>query len=147
MGVIQNYHPTAGSDHSRRRESLGELFKDLSTDMSALVHQEVRLAQVEMVEKGKKAGLGIGMFGGAGVIGFIALETVAASAIALLATTMKVWIAALIVAGICVAIATVLALVGKEKVSEAAPPVPEQTAETLKEDLEWAKTQLQSGRK
>lgn len=67
--------------------------------------------------------------------------------IALLATAMKVWIAALIVTGAYVAIAGILALIGKQRVSEATPPVPEQTTETLKEDVQWAKTQLPSGRK
>jgi hypothetical protein len=67
--------------------------------------------------------------------------------IALLSTTMRVWIAALIVTVLYALIAGGLALVGKNQVAEAVPPVPEQTTETLKEDAQWAKTQLPSGRK
>ena len=100
-----------------------------------------------MTEKGKKAGLGVGMFGGAGIVSFLALQALTACLIALLATTMKVWIAALVITAAYAAIAGALTLVGKRKVSEAIPPVPEQTSETLKEDVQWAKTQLPSGKK
>jgi hypothetical protein len=58
---------------------------------------------------------------------------------------MDVWLAALIMTAVYAALAGVLALVGKKRVSEATPPVPEQTVETVKEDVEWAKTQLPSG--
>jgi uncharacterized membrane protein YqjE len=126
---------------------MGELFKELSGDLSTLVRQELRLAQVELTEKGKKAGRGAGMFGGAGIVSFLALQALTACVIALLSTGMKVWLAALIVTVVYAVIAGVLALTGKNKVSEAAPPVPEQTTETLKEDVQWAKTRLPSGRR
>ena len=134
-------------DHSRRDESMGELFKELSGDLSTLVRQELRLAQAEMTEKGKKAGLGVGMFGGAGIVSFLALQAMTACLIALLSTAMKVWIAALIITVVYGAIAGILALTGKRKVSEATPPVPEQTTDTVKEDMQWAKTQLPFGKK
>jgi uncharacterized membrane protein YqjE len=134
-------------DRSRRDESMGELFKELSDDLSTLVRQELRLAQAEMTEKGKKAGLGVGMFGGAGLVGFLALQGLTACLIALLATGMKVWVAALIITVVYAIVAGVLALMGKRKVSEATPVAPEQTTETLKEDVQWAKTQLPSGKK
>ena len=126
---------------------MGELFKQLSEDLSNLVRQELRLAQAEMAEKGKKAGIGIGMFGGAGLVSFLALQTLTACLVALLATAMDVWTAALIITVVYAAVAAALGLRGKKQVSEATPPVPEQTAETLKEDVQWAKTQLPSGRK
>ena len=126
---------------------MGELFKQLSEDLSNLVRQELRLAQAEMAEKGKKAGSGIGMFGGAGLVSFLALQTLTAFLVALLATAMDVWIAALIITVVYAAVAAALGLRGKKQVSEATPPVPEQTAETLKEDVQWAKTQLPSGKK
>ncbi|MFL5861265.1 MAG: phage holin family protein [Solirubrobacteraceae bacterium] len=132
---------------SPREESMGALFKELSDDLSTLVRQELRLAQAEMTEKGKKAGVGIGMFGGAGLITFLALQTLTACLVALLATAMDVWIAALIITAVYAAGAGVLALTGKKQVSEATPPVPEQTTETLKEDVQWAKTQLPSGKR
>ena len=132
---------------SLREQSMGELFKQLSDDLSKLVRQELKLAQAEMTEKGKRAGIGAGMFGGAGLVGFVALLTLTACVIAALAEAMDVWLAALIVTVIYAAGAGVLALGGKRKVSEATPPVPEQTVETVKEDVQWAKTQLPSGKK
>jgi uncharacterized membrane protein YqjE len=134
-------------DRGLRDESMGQLFKQLSDELATLVRQELRLAQAEMTEKGKKAGIGIGMFGGAGVVSFLALQALTACLVALLATAMDVWIAALIITVVYAAVAGVLGVSGKNQVSEATPPVPEQTAETLKEDVQWAKTQLPSGRK
>ena len=123
---------------------MGELFKQLSSDLSTLVRQELRLAQAEMTEKGKRAGLGAGMFGGAGVFGLVALGTFSAVLIAALAKAMDVWLAALIVTVIWAAVAGALALRGRQRVAQATPPVPEQTVETIKEDAQWARTQLKS---
>jgi hypothetical protein len=128
-----------------REQPMGELFKQLSDDLSTLVRQELQLAQAEIAEKGKKAGVGVGMFGGAGLAALLALGAFTACLIAALATGMEVWIAALIVTVLYGATAGVLALNGKSRVSEAMPPVPEQTVETVKEDAQWAKTQLPSG--
>jgi hypothetical protein len=128
-----------------REQPMGELFKTLSSDLSTLVRQELRLAQAEMTEKGRKAGIGIGMFGGAGLVGLLALGALTACAIAALATAMEVWLAALIVAAAYGALAGVLALAGRNRVAEATPAVPEQTLETAKEDVQWARTQLSSG--
>jgi nitrate/nitrite transporter NarK len=85
------------------------------------------------------------MFGGAGLLGFVALLTLTACVIAALAKAMDVWLAALIVTAVYAVGAGALALVARRKVSEATPPVPEQTVETVKEDVQWAKTQLPSG--
>jgi len=145
MATGQTPPPTAPRD--LREESMGALFAQLSDDLSTLMRQELRLAQAEMAEKGKKAGVGIGMFGGAGIVTFLALQAVTACLIALLATAMDVWVAALIITVIYAAGAGVLALTGKKQVSEATPPVPEQTVDTLKEDVQWAKTQLPSGKR
>jgi uncharacterized membrane protein YqjE len=134
-------------DPRLREQSMGELFKQLSDDMSRLVRQELRLAQAEMTEKGKKAGIGVGMFGAAGLVGMVAFLTLTACFVAALATGMDVWLAALIVTVVYAAVAGVLALIAKQRVSEATPPVPEQTVETLKEDVQWAKTQMPSGSK
>jgi len=127
-----------------REQPMGELFKQLSDDLSTLVRQELKLAQVEMTEKGKKAGIGIGMFGGAGIVALLALGTLTACLVGALATGMDVWLAALIVTVMYGAVAGALALVGKNRVTEATPPVPEQTVESVKEDVQWAKTQLPS---
>jgi len=132
-------------DGQLREQPMGELFKQLSNDLSTLVRQELKLAQAEMTEKGKSAGLGVGLFGAAGVVGLLALGALTALLIAALATGMDVWLAALIVTVVYGAIAGVLALIGKSRVTEAVPPVPEQTVETVKEDVQWAKSQLPSG--
>jgi hypothetical protein len=132
------------SDLRPREQSMGELFKQLSNDLSALVRQELRLAQAEMAQKGKRAGVGAGMLGGGGFLALLAAGALTACVIAALATVMATWLAALIVTVVYAAGAAVLALVGKQRVAEAAPPVPEQTAESVKEDVQWAKTQLPS---
>jgi nitrate/nitrite transporter NarK len=105
----------------------------------------VDLAKTELGEKAQTAGKGAGLFGGATLFGGTAFLALAACLVALLATALDVWLAALIVAVVYAAIAGVLALMGKKKVQEATPPVPEQTVETLKEDVEWAKTRRPSG--
>jgi uncharacterized membrane protein YqjE len=127
-----------------REQPMGELVKELSGDLSALMRQELKLAQAEMTEKGKKAGVGLGMLGGAGVIGLLALGAFTAFLIAALSTGMETWTAALIVTVLYAALAGVLALKGRDRVADATPPVPEQTIETVKEDAQWAKTQLSS---
>jgi uncharacterized membrane protein YqjE len=130
-----------------REQSVGELFRQLSDDTSKLVRQELKLAQAEMTEKGKKAGKGVGIFGAAAIIGLLALLTFTACMVAALATGMPVWLAALIVTVVYAIAAGGLALIGKQRISEATPPLPEQTVETVKEDVQWAKTQLPSARK
>ena len=139
----------SGNDPDPRlqEQSMGELFKQLSEDLSVLVRQELRLAQVEMTEKGKRAGMGAGIFGGAGLIGVMALATLTACFVAALSKAMDVWLAALIVTVIYAAVAGLLALQGRERIQQATPPVPEQTVETVKEDVQWAKTQLPSGKR
>jgi len=138
---------TGENPNELREQPMGELFKQLSNDLSTLVRQELKLAQVEMTEKGKQAGIGFGMFGAAGMVGLLALLTLTTCLIAALAEGMDVWLAALIVTVVYGALAGGLALIGKNRVSEATPPVPEQTIDTVKEDVQWAKTQLPSGSK
>ena len=134
-------------DPRLREQSMGELFKHLSDDLSTLVRQELRLAQAEMTQKGKQAGVGAGMFGGAGLMGVMALGTLSACLIAALSEALHVWLAALIVTVVYAAVAGILALQGKDRIQKATPPVPEQTVETVKEDVQWAKTQMPSGSK
>ena len=136
--------PAADNGGRLEDRPLPELMKTLADQTTTLVRQEIDLAKAEFSEKGKKAGQGAGMFGGAGVIGFLALAALTAGAILALATAVPDWLAAVIVGVVYGAIAGVLALQGKNKVQEAGPPVPEQTVETVKEDVEWAKTQKQS---
>ena len=137
---------SAVHEPDQRDKSIGELLKQLSTDTSTLVKQEMALARAEIAEQGKKAGLGAGLFGGAGAIGLVTLGALAATLILLLDKAMDAWLAALIVTILFGAIAGVLALMGKNKIQDATPPAP-QTVETVKEDVEWAKTQTPSGRR
>jgi MFS family permease len=126
--------------------SLAELVKQLSEQTSRLARQEVELAKSELTVKGKRAGIGAGMFGGAGAVGFYAIGALIAAAILGLATAVDGWLAALIVAVVLGAVAGVLALQGKAKVQQAVPPVPEQASESVKEDVQWAKTRAQAAR-
>jgi MFS family permease len=132
---------TAASD-----ASIGELVKQLSEQSSRLARQEVELAKAELAIKGKQAGVGAGMFGGAGVFGFYGFGALVAAAVLGLATAVAAWLAAVIVAAVLGAVAGILALQGKSKVAQATPPVPEQATESVKEDVQWAKTRAQQGR-
>ena len=127
-----------------RHQSTAELLKQLSTETTTLVRQELELAKAEMAEKGKEAGKGIGMFGAAGILGLLALGAFTAFAIAVLDTAMETWLAALIVTVVYAAIAGVLALTGKGRLKNAGPPVPEQTQDNVKEDVRWVKTRARS---
>jgi uncharacterized membrane protein YqjE len=130
-----------------REHRTGELLKELSDHTTTLVRKEIELAKAELGEKGKKAGQGAGMFGGAGLFGVFAFGALTTGIIAALDSAMELWLAALIVAVVYGAIAAVLALQGRNKVQDAGPPVPEQATESVKEDVQWAKTQARSGRR
>ena len=135
---------SAQSSDDLRDRPIGDLLRELSNQTTTLVKQELDLAKAEMREKGKKAGVGIGMWGAAGVVGLLALGALTAFLILVLDEVMPDWLAALIVAAVYGAIAGVLYLQGRERVEEAGSPVPEQTVETLKEDVQWAKDQTKS---
>lgn len=130
-----------------RDASFGELFKKLSDETSTLIRQEMALARAELQEKGRTAGKGAGLFGGAGVVGLLAAGALTAAIILVLATFLPAWVAALIVAVVYGAVAAVLGMRGKEQIQRATPPVPEQTVETTKEDVAWAKTRARSATK
>ncbi len=125
---------------------VGELLKELSEQTSTLVRQEFELARLELTQKGKRAGIGAGMFGGAGALGFYALGALTAAAILALATAMAGWLAALIVAAAYGVVAGVLALMGKTKVQQATPPVPQQATESMKEDVQWTKARARQAK-
>ncbi len=135
----------ATSQDDLRDRPIGELLKQLSQETTTLVKQELDLAKAEMAQKGKQAGVGAGFLGGGAVFVLGAFGALTACLIALLATALDhVWLSALVVAAVYGAIAGLLALQGRDKLQEATPPAPEQTVETLKEDVEWAKTQTRS---
>lgn len=116
--------------------STGELVSRLSQDLSQLVRDELRLAQVEVSGKAKKAGLGAGMFGAAGVLVLYGVGVLIATAIIALALVLPTWLAALVVGLVVLAGAGVAALMGKKRVTEAAPLVPERAVEGVKQDVD-----------
>ena len=119
--------------------SPGELASEVAKDMSTLVRQEIALAKVEMRQEAKTAGTAFGAFGGAGFAGYFVLVFLSLALMWLLGTWMALGWSALIVAGVWAVIAGVLALVGRRKL-KAFNPKPERTIETVKEDVQWAKT-------
>jgi tetrahydromethanopterin S-methyltransferase subunit C len=126
----------------------GELVKELADEVSGLVKAELELARAELTEKGKRAGIGIGELGAAGLVGLYALGALTACFIAALAALgAPVWAAALIVAIVYAVIALVLYLVGRQQLQRGLPPTPERTQQTIKEDIEWAKTRTPSREK
>jgi len=127
--------------------SMGELLRDLSEQTSRLFRQEVELAKAELSEKARRAGTGAGYFGGGGLLGVTAFGAFTAAVIGALDTGMHFWLAALIVAVVYALCAAVLVMAGRKQLKEAGPMVPEQAIETSKEDVRWAKTQAQSGRR
>ena len=135
-----------GGAEDLRDRSLGELLRQLSEQTTRLVHQEMELAKAELQQKGRQAGAGAGMFGGAGALGLAALGALTACFILALDAVMPAWLAALIVAVVYGIIAFVLVKQGQARVKQAIPPVPTQTIETVKEDVEWARTQMRSDR-
>lgn len=139
--MAETVHGSEASDRSAQ-----ELVKQLADQTTALVRQEVELAKAELSEKGKRAGVGVGMFGGAGVAGLYALGALTAAIILALATALDGWLAALIVAVVYGAIAGVLALQGRRKVRQATPATPERTVETVKDDVEVVKQRAKAAR-
>ena len=129
----------AGIRDDLHEASLGEVAKQLTQDMSTLVRQEVALAKAELSQKGKELGMGGALVGGAAVAGWMGLLSLTLCLVFLLALAMPTWVAALIVALVWAAVAAVLALRGRDRIRAGTPPVPEQTIESVKEDVQWLK--------
>jgi MFS family permease len=138
--------PEHNGSSDLREQPIGELIKQLSQETSTLVRQEVELARAEMREKARVAKAGGGMFAGAGLLGLLAAGALTAFLIAALAEAMDVWLAALIVAVIYAVVAGLLARTGKSRIDQAMPAVPRQAQDTIKEDVEWARTRARSAR-
>ena len=115
--------------------SLGTLVSQLSSQIPALIRSEIRLAQAEVTEKGKRAGIGLGMFSAAGLLAFFGVGFLLTTVALLLALVVPGWVATLIVTVVLLAAAGVAAMLGKKKVTEAAPPTPDRTIESVKEDI------------
>lgn len=115
--------------------TIGALVHDLTQQVPQLVRSEIRLAQAEVAQKGKRLGVGLGMFSAGGLLAFFALGTAVTTAILLLDLVLPAWAAALIVTVVLLTLAAGAALLGKSKVAEAAPPVPEKAIAGTKQDL------------
>jgi len=129
----------AGDPTTRTDASPGELASEVAKDVSMLVRQEIALAKVELQQEAKTAGVAAGAFGGAGFAGYFVLFFLSLAAVYALDSVMPAGWAALIVAAVWAVVAGVLALLGKRKMNQFTPK-PERTIETVKEDVQWAKT-------
>ena len=125
------------------QEPVGDLVQRASQQLSELVRDEMRLAQAEMTQKGKRFGTGGGLFGGAGLVGVLTLQALVATVIAALSLSLDVWLAALIVTGVLAAVTALMAVLGKQQISKAAPPKPEQTMDSVKADMTEIKEKAQ----
>ena len=166
MGPVATSSSDSRTGETAHDQSIGELVKQLAEETTTLVRQELdlaraeaaragqtvvalakqelELAKAEMAEKGRKAGPGIGMVGAAGAVALLAGGALTAFLILSLDGVMPNWLAALVVAAVYSAIAAGLYFAGKERVQQAGSVVPEKTIDTIKEDVEWAKTQIGS---
>ncbi|MFI1562617.1 phage holin family protein [Streptomyces sp. NPDC020490] len=127
--------PRGGEPDGSGAEPVSELVQRASHQLTELVRGELRLAQAEMKEKGKRYGKGGGLFGGAGVVGFLTLQALVATAVAALAVPLPVWGAALIVTAVLGLITGLMALSGRKQIREGAPPAPEQAIAGVKSDM------------
>ena len=125
--------------NTQNDQQIGDLVKQLSEQTSTLVRKELQLAQIELKEKGKRAGIGAGLFGGAGVVVLYGVGALVAAVILLLATALAAWLSALIVAVVLLAGAGIAALMGKKQVQQAVPPQPEQAIQSTKRDVDHVK--------
>jgi hypothetical protein len=138
-------HSTTGASRAAtpppdsKTASTGELIGQLSDQLTRLVRDEVRLAQAEVTQKAKKLGLGIGLFGGAGVVAILGVGALVTAAILALALVLPGWLAGLIVAVALFLVAGVLALLGRKDVQQAAPPLPTDTLASVRADIDAVK--------
>ncbi|MFE5908947.1 phage holin family protein [Streptomyces wedmorensis] len=126
---------TVGRHPDPTEEPVGDLVSRASRQISELVREEIRLAQAEMTRKGRRLGVGGGLFGGAGLVGFLAAQALVGGLIAALALLLPVWASALVIAALLAAVAAVTAVAGKKQIARAGAPVPEQTIDSVKADM------------
>jgi len=135
---------SAPTSPDKAKASTADLVKDLSREVSTLVREEIALAKAELMQKGREAAAGAGMLLGAVVVGLAAVGGLTACLILILDAWMPSWLAAFLVTAAYVAVTATLAVYGKQRVSRAAPPAPERTIESVKEDVRWAKSHATS---
>jgi len=140
--VLNGASPASGAD-----QSTSELVQRASEQISRLVRDELALAKAELTEKGKHAGIGVGLFGGGGALALYGLGVLIATAILALDIVMPAWLAALIVAVVLFAVAGILALVGKKQVQQAVPPMPTAATDSVKADVDAVTAAVKEGRR
>ncbi|MCY1143772.1 phage holin family protein [Actinoplanes sp. Pm04-4] len=135
------------SDKSPRdAASTGDLVSQAAAQVSTLVRDELALAKLELAEKGKRAGIGGGLFGGAAVLGLYGLGLLLALAVVLLDLVWPLWLALLVVLVVVLTAAGVAALVGKQKLKAAVPPVPSDAVASAQADVQTVKNAVREGR-
>ena len=134
----------ANSAHTppEREASTGELVKQLSEQVSALVRDELKMARLEVVRKGEFAGFGIGLYGASGLVALYAIGCLLAAAIIAIAGEIRPWLAALIIGLVLLAVSAVAALMGRSRMGRATPPMPEQAVEGTKADVGEVKERM-----
>ena len=128
-----------------RDRPLSDLVEQLSADVRALVRAELALAKAELSERARRFAVAGGLAAAGAVLGLLALGTFTATAVIALANVWPAWLAALVVAVVLAAVAGILLAVGTKVGRRAVPPVPAETVESIKEDVEWVKTRTRSG--
>ena len=129
----------SAQNHPEREASTGELVKQLSEQVSALVRDELKMAKLEVTRKGRFAGLGMGMYGASGLVALYAIACVIAAVIIAIAGEIRPWLAALIVGLALFVVSGVAALMGRSRMRRATPLMPEQAVEGTKADVEEVK--------
>jgi len=133
-------------DPDTSQKTTAELVKTASEQISRLVRDELKLAQAEIAQKGKHAGIGAGLFGAGGLIALYGVAALLTAVVLLLAYVMPAWVAAVIVGVLLLGVAGLLALVGKKQVQQATPAAPEETVRNVKADVAAVKESVQEGR-
>jgi len=127
-------------------QSTSELVQRASEQITRLVREEMALAKAELTEKGKHAGIGVGLFGGGGVLAIYGVGALIATLIIVFDLFLPLWLAALIVTVVLFAVAGILALLGKKQVTKATPPEPEGAVASVKADVDEVKYAVKAGR-
>jgi uncharacterized membrane protein YqjE len=140
-----NPHPDGAQAVATRERPTGELVQHLTEQVSTLVREELKLAQLEMTRKGKKAGVGAGMIGGAALIAVFAVGCLIACAVIAIAGVISAWLAALIIGVALLAAAGIAAFVGLKSLRKATPPVPKDTVSSVKTDVEVVRQSVRRG--
>lgn len=130
-----------------RERTIPELLRDLATETSTLVRQEMELLRAELVEKAKPVGASAVSFGGSGLFGLGAFGAGTAFLIAVISLVLPTWAAALIVTAVYGIVALAFVQIGKKKLEEVRSQVAPLTTQTIKDDIAWAKTQVKSDAK